>query len=142
MNGTGRDRSYSGTLNLSSSRRPALPRFNSVQAPHFRDRKMSIDETVAAVSNLAAYEEDVEALDLPKGSAPRENLLPKMKDNYHDLLKYIGEDPTRPGLINTPERAAKAMLFFTKGYDETIQGKPQHPYKYSLFNMVRMNSKN
>ena len=38
----------------------------------------------------------------------------------------MGEDPTRPGLLKTPERAAKAMMYFTKGYDETIQGKPQH----------------
>ncbi|GAV05459.1 hypothetical protein RvY_15591 [Ramazzottius varieornatus] len=122
MNGTGRDRSYSGTLNSSpSSRRPTLPRFNSFQAPYHRNRAMSIDETVAAVSNLAAYEEDVEALELPKGTSSRENLLPKMKETYQDLLKHIGEDPTRPGLINTPERAAKAMMFFTKGYDETIQ---------------------
>ena len=39
------------------------------------------------------------------------------------VLDNIGEDKTRQGLLKTPSRAAKAMLFFTKGYEETISGK-------------------
>ena len=34
------------------------------------------------------------------------------------LLKELGEDPGRDGLIRTPERVARAMRFFTKGYAE------------------------
>ena len=33
----------------------------------------------------------------------------------------MGEDPTREGLLETPMRAAKAMTYFTKGYQETVQ---------------------
>jgi len=33
------------------------------------------------------------------------------------LLKEIGEDPSRDGLERTPSRVAKAMRFFTQGYD-------------------------
>lgn len=32
----------------------------------------------------------------------------------------MGEDPDREGLLETPERFAKAMLFFTKGYEENV----------------------
>ncbi|MBK9108072.1 MAG: GTP cyclohydrolase I FolE [Saprospiraceae bacterium] len=35
---------------------------------------------------------------------------------YKTLLGEIGEDPNREGLSKTPERAAKAMEFFTQGY--------------------------
>jgi len=37
------------------------------------------------------------------------------------LLKEIGEDPGRDGLVRTPHRVAKAMRFFTEGYDRDPQ---------------------
>ncbi len=37
--------------------------------------------------------------------------------HYEDVLKQIGEDPTREGLLKTPERMAKAMQYLTHGYD-------------------------
>ena len=36
--------------------------------------------------------------------------------HYSKILELLGEDPQRDGLLKTPERVAKAMLFFTKGY--------------------------
>jgi GTP cyclohydrolase I len=36
-------------------------------------------------------------------------------------LECLGEDPDREGLRGTPERYAKAMLFFTKGYEENVR---------------------
>jgi GTP cyclohydrolase I len=37
------------------------------------------------------------------------------------LLKEIGEDPTRNGLEQTPGRVAKALRFFTQGYEQNPQ---------------------
>ena len=39
---------------------------------------------------------------------------------YMNLLKKIGEDVTREGLVKTPERAAKAMEFLTSGYKKNV----------------------
>lgn len=36
---------------------------------------------------------------------------------YADMLRLTGEDPTREGLLKTPERAAKAIQYLTHGYD-------------------------
>ncbi len=38
-------------------------------------------------------------------------------DKYKEIIKQIGEDPEREGLQKTPERVAKAIQFFTHGYN-------------------------
>src|SRR5579871_2665274 len=37
------------------------------------------------------------------------------------LLAKVGEDPSREGLIRTPERAEKALRFLTSGYGTDIR---------------------
>ena len=37
--------------------------------------------------------------------------------HYTDVIKLLGEDPTREGLQKTPTRVAKAMHFLTHGYE-------------------------
>ena len=45
-----------------------------------------------------------------------EDTTSKLVKNYHDILKSIGENPEREGLLKTPERLAKAMQYLTHGY--------------------------
>ena len=40
-----------------------------------------------------------------------------LSKNYAQVLDVLGEDPTREGLLNTPERVAKSMVFLTAGYE-------------------------
>jgi len=44
-------------------------------------------------------------------------LIANLSVNYLNVLKQIGENPEREGLLKTPERIAKAMLYLTHGYD-------------------------
>lgn len=43
-----------------------------------------------------------------------------MKQHYEEIIKSIGEDPTREGLRDTPKRAAKAMEYLTQGYQQNL----------------------
>ncbi|XP_067626358.1 GTP cyclohydrolase 1 isoform X2 [Eurosta solidaginis] len=60
-------------------------------------------------------------LELDHKPPTREALLPELSRSYRLLLSGLGENPDRQGLLKTPERAAKAMLFFTKGYDQNLE---------------------
>jgi len=39
-----------------------------------------------------------------------------MRAHIHDIIKYIGEDPAREGLVDTPRRVTKAYKEWFKGY--------------------------
>lgn len=58
-----------------------------------------------------------------------EDTLNNLKIHYYNILKLLGEDPEREGLLKTPERVAKAMQFLTHGYD----ANPEQVLRSALF---------
>jgi GTP cyclohydrolase I len=60
-----------------------------------------------------------------KNSDDASSVVVEMSNCYRKLLESVGEDPMRDGLLKTPERASKALLFFTKGYTESLSGNFQ-----------------
>ena len=47
--------------------------------------------------------------------------MESMTSAYRSILESVGEDVSRDGLRDTPERAAKAMEFLTRGYHQTLE---------------------
>jgi GTP cyclohydrolase IA len=45
-----------------------------------------------------------------------EEAVNNLKANYKNVIEILGEDSAREGLLKTPERIAKAMIFNTQGY--------------------------
>ncbi len=58
-----------------------------------------------------------------------EERINAIAEHYRRILKLVGEDPCREGLLKTPMRAAKAMWFATQGY----RTKPSDVLRQAIF---------
>ena len=47
-----------------------------------------------------------------------ERTTAELAGHVREILRLLGEDPEREGLLKTPERVAKSLQFLTKGYQE------------------------
>ena len=45
----------------------------------------------------------------------------ELANNYRAILRGVGEDPEREGLMDTPKRAAKAMQYLCHGYQQSLE---------------------
>jgi GTP cyclohydrolase IA len=67
-------------------------------------------------------------------------VLEGIADNVRSNLDFLGEDANREGLVKTPERVAKAMLYLTSGYhadaEEILRGAVFHE-KYDEMVLVK-----
>lgn len=55
--------------------------------------------------------------------------IEKIAGHISEVLKLLGEDPSREGLVKTPVRAAKALWFITQGYRQD----PEAVMKQAIF---------
>ncbi len=61
----------------------------------------------------------------------------EVKGQFSSIIDEIGEDVSREGLVKTPERAAKAMLFLTQGYkQDAVKILQEAMFKESYDDMV------
>mmetsp|Transcript_3180 Transcript_3180/g.3692 ORF Transcript_3180/g.3692 Transcript_3180/m.3692 type:complete len:254 (+) Transcript_3180:90-851(+) len=75
------------------------------------EQTMAIDEKKAkCIPITVGQEEEVDSEAIK---------MKKMTEACRTILSCIGENPDREGLIKTPSRWAKALLFMTKGYQQT-----------------------
>lgn len=54
----------------------------------------------------------------PSSTLSKEQRLEALSEHYADILRLLGEDPQREGLVKTPIRVARAWGELTRGYDE------------------------
>jgi GTP cyclohydrolase I len=64
--------------------------------------------------NYVGSAEYNEGFDLPGGFDME--VSHKLMKSYKDILGYLGEDPEREGLLDTPRRMARSMQYLTHGY--------------------------
>lgn len=67
--------------------------------------------------NNDKYDHDDEMLGYQKIDRYDDEKISSVAHHYRDILGKLGEDPTREGLLKTPERVAKALQYLTHGYD-------------------------
>lgn len=58
-----------------------------------------------------------------------EKRVAEIAQHYKAILELLGEDPQREGLLKSPERISKAMLYLTHGYDQD----PEEILRSALF---------
>lgn len=96
---------YYKKLKIDSQARPALP--YTLNPP--------IDSDGLSWPSVGARSR-IEAL-LEEAQGREQRIAAAVKTILHEL----GEDTSREGLLETPERYARAMLYFTKGYEDNIR---------------------
>ncbi|XP_049615165.1 GTP cyclohydrolase 2 [Syngnathus scovelli] len=74
--------------------------------------EVSVKKAVVVPASVHRKEEEEEV----------QGRLPVLQAAYSSILRELGEDVDRQGLLRTPLRAAKAMQFFTRGYHQTVEG--------------------
>ena len=89
---------------------------NGEMSDKMRKRKHGNSSETSALNSVSAPSPDKKArIEDDDVFETEEEKLEVMKKACRTILKCMGEDPDREGLVKTPERWAKALLFLSKG---------------------------
>eukprot|EP00667_Euglena_gracilis_P006503 EG_transcript_6561 len=90
---------------------------SSTAQVHFADNEQAKEAYIA----LQRAAPDLQVDFAPMRDLQNKLTLRRMERCCYQTLKDLGEDPERPGIKKTPHRWAQALLYLTKGYDETLE---------------------
>lgn len=66
-----------------------------------------------------------------------EETVKAIAEHYREILRLVGEDPDREGLVKTPLRAAKALYDITRGYrQDAVEIASQAIFEHAGSQMV------
>lgn len=67
----------------------------------------------------------------------KDKTIEQLAEHIEAIIRLLGEDPTREGLVKTPVRSAKALYYLTQGYREDAdQVIKQAIFEYAGLRMV------
>lgn len=90
--------------------------------PHLARDSSPLNTTFSTTNLAPAMSPKADGAFSASTKEERSATLDEMVKAYETIISHVGEDVNRQGLLKTPQRAAKAMLFFTKGYEENFDG--------------------
>ena len=87
---------------------------------------LKLDEPLALIERTRRLEKpDLVQNRYKQNQYPPETLMESasvtLEQNYTAILGQLGEDVSREGLLDTPKRAAKAMQYLCRGYEQTLE---------------------
>ena len=88
------------------------------KSPHGGEEKRRIP-----LSRLDTHRDQRISWESEEDEKTASDTLQKMSGAFSALIESVGERPEREGLKRTPLRAAKALCFFTKGYEDNLTSK-------------------
>ena len=92
---------------------------------HHKDANLATD-AMKRPKYQKEVEEDFSVTANSSSSSAEDLRLEKIAEAYRTIIETLGEDADRDGLLSTPMRAAKCLLFMTSGYEKTAMDAIGH----------------